>query len=573
MADLSVLIPARNEQWLSKTIEDVLSNMRGDTEIIAVLDGAWADPPIADHPKVTLIYLSQPIGQRAATNLAARLSTAKYIMKLDAHCAVAEGFDLELIRAAEELGPQTTQIPAQTNLHVYDRVCQSCGKRSYQGPQQNPCDHCGGPCTIEVVWRPRRGTKTTNWTFSPEPKFQYGGTAQGSSDIEDVMSSLGACFFMEREFFHNIGGLDERHGSWGSFGIEIACKTWLSGGRHVVNKRTWFSHFFRVGGIGFPYPISGAEQERARTYSKNIWFRNQWPLQKHQLLWLVDKFWPIKGWTDEDRDRLINMANGADEQPADSDAHNTAVPSAVNVPALPVAKSTAGILYYTDGNLDNTVVGDAVRSQLATIGLPITAVSIKPLGFGDQRIVLPLERGYLTMFKQILAGLEAMDTDIVFFCEHDVLYHPSHFDFVPPDREQYHYNLHVWKVDATSGRAVHYLTKQTSGLCAYRDILIEHYRERVARVERDGFSRRMGFEPGSHRRAERVDDRTSATWMSSGANLDIRHDRNLTQTRWSPTQFRDQRNCQGWTEADEVPGWGLVKGRIEEILTAVGARV
>ena len=50
------------------------------------------------------------------------------------------------------------------------------------------------------------------------------------------------------------------------------------------------------------------------------------------------------------------------------------------------------------------------------------------------------------MFKQILAGLEALDTDIVFFCEHDVLYYPSHFDFRPLKKDVIYYNTNVWKV-------------------------------------------------------------------------------------------------------------------------------
>ncbi|HET7619143.1 MAG TPA: hypothetical protein VFK20_11585, partial [Vicinamibacterales bacterium] len=146
-------------------------------------------------------------------------------------------------------------------------------------------------------------------------------------------------------------------------------------------------------------------------------------------------------------------------------------------------------------------------------------------------------------------------------CEHDVLYHPSHFDVVPPRDDVYYYNLHTIKVDAATGRAVSYVTKQTSGLCANRQLLIEHYRKRIAIVERDGFSRRMGFEPGSHRRKERIDDVPSDVWRSPFANVDIRHTANLTQSRWSPSQFRDQRNCQAWTEHTAAPGWPAWHGR------------
>jgi hypothetical protein len=183
-----------------------------------------------------------------------------------------------------------------------------------------------------------------------------------------------------------------------------------------------------------------------------------------------------------------------------------------------------------------------------------------------QNIVMDAERGYLTMFRQILAGLEALDTDDAFLAEHDLLYSPSHFDFAPPTQDRYYYNLNVWKVDADTGRAVTYLTKQTSGLCADRHLLIQHYRERIRRCEAEGFSRRMGFEPGSHGRKERIDDVSSDVWRSQYPNIDIRHDKNLTASRWSQADFRDQKHCQGWRESDEIPGWGKVSDVLARVL-------
>ncbi|KKT81560.1 MAG: hypothetical protein UW80_C0049G0008, partial [Microgenomates group bacterium GW2011_GWC1_44_9] len=66
--DLSILIPSRNEMFLSRTIEDILANIEANTEIIVGLDGLWAEPPIKDNPRVTIFHVSEPIGQRAMTN-------------------------------------------------------------------------------------------------------------------------------------------------------------------------------------------------------------------------------------------------------------------------------------------------------------------------------------------------------------------------------------------------------------------------------------------------------------------------------------------------------------------------
>src|SRR3989344_3409797 len=130
--DLSILIPARNEMFLARTIEDILTNIEADTEVIAVLDGQWAEPPIPDHERVHLIYIPEAVGQRAAANIACKLSKAKYVMKLDAHCSFDKGFDRKMLEAYKEVGDNVTMVPIMRNLHAFDWVCK-CGERRYQG--------------------------------------------------------------------------------------------------------------------------------------------------------------------------------------------------------------------------------------------------------------------------------------------------------------------------------------------------------------------------------------------------------------------------------------------------------
>src|SRR5262249_51215078 len=136
--------------------------------------------------------------------------------------------------------------------------------------------------------------------------FQYHGpTAKGQrGEIADVMSSIGAFFCMRRERFFELGGLDESHGSWGQFGTEIACKSWLSGGRQVVNRRTWFAHLFRTqgGDFGFPYTLPNAQVEAARAHSRKLWLENTWSGQVRPLSWLLDHFAPIMGWHAPEKD-------------------------------------------------------------------------------------------------------------------------------------------------------------------------------------------------------------------------------------------------------------------------------
>jgi len=289
--DLSVIIPARNEVFLQRTIEDVLTNAEADTEVIAICDGYWPDPPVKDHPRVTIVHHTEPIGQRAATNEGARISRAKYVMKADAHCAFGKGFDRILIKDCQ---PDWIMVPAMWNLHAFDWVCK-CGRRVYQGKKPDKCD-CGAPdFTMDMLWKPRKNRVTYSWRFDDTLHFQYwkehAKRPECQGDLIETMSFIGACFFCPREYFWELDGLDEAHGSWGQFGTELACKT-------------WFAHLFRTGnfkgtgpgGGGFPYKNPQSAVEKAREYSKDMWFNDKWPKANYPLEWLIDRFKPVPDW-------------------------------------------------------------------------------------------------------------------------------------------------------------------------------------------------------------------------------------------------------------------------------------
>jgi len=578
MTNLSILIPARNEIFLARTIQDILTNMRGDTEIIAVLDGAWADPPIEQHPKVNIIYHAESIGQRAATNEAARLAKGKYVMKVDAHCAFDEGFDIKMMEKMED---DITLVPVMRNLHVFNWKCLNCGMEVYQGPKPEICRN--ETCTFDeqkfemnVVWIAKTNPQSSAYRFNKNLRFKYFPelrAKQSQTGLVETMSLQGSCFICTREKYWELGLCDDSWGSWGQQGTEVALKTWLSGGRVMCNRDTWYAHMFRTQpGFSHPYADPGKDQQRAIKKCQEIFLHDKWDKAVRPLSWLLDKFWfALKEvrdteaiWTEEDLLQLREV-----ETPFS--VLDTFGPS-----RSPPVETSKGAVYFTDNRLDPNIMYSCQQRLLKSInGTRIISVSLQPMTFGDN-IVLPLERGYLTMFKQILAGLEELKTDVVFLCEHDVLYHPSHFLFTPPKKDVYYYNTNVWKVRYDDGHALHYDCKQTSGLCAYRELLVQHYRERVRKTEAvmttmgrhefGNFIRKQGFEPGTHHRTERVDDYKAEAWQSEFPNIDIRHENNLTPSRWRQDQFRDQRNCRGWTEADHVDGWGVTKGRMAEIL-------
>lgn len=301
---ISIIIPSRNEMFLGKTIEDILDKARGDIEIIAVLDGYWPDPPIVDDKRVTLIHHVEAIGQRAGCNEAAKLAKGKYIAKVDAHCGFDEGFDVKLVEGMQD---DWTVVPVMRNLHAFDWVCPD-GHRRYQG-RTGVCEECGKETTKDMKWIGKTNPQNASYCFNSEPQFKYFKEYSKRPEYQEglkngwteTMSLQGSFFMLTKEKYFELNICDESFGSWGSQGLEVAIKTWLSGGKCMVNHSTWYGHMFRTqgGDFGFPYPQTDRKVKENRAYARDHFFNNKWEGAVHPLSWLVEKFSPVPGWDEK----------------------------------------------------------------------------------------------------------------------------------------------------------------------------------------------------------------------------------------------------------------------------------
>ncbi len=287
MADLGILVPARQEEFLQRTIDDVFEHIQGDTEVLVALDN-WDDPPDITVTKGQIIRTSK--GQRGATNELAKLSTAKYVMKLDAHCSMAPGFDVKLM---EDMEDDVTIVPAIGNLHAYDWVCEN-GHRHFQGKYEI-CDQCGSTnLHKETVWQIIAKPLRSSFYFDRDLHFQY-TPEEWDGLVHETMSIQGSCFMCTREKYWELDICDESFGSWGQQGTEVAVKTWLSGGRVLASRRTFYGHQFRET-EGFPYenPVEGILA--AQKYSRDLFLNDKWEKAIHPFSWLIEKFSPIPSW-------------------------------------------------------------------------------------------------------------------------------------------------------------------------------------------------------------------------------------------------------------------------------------
>jgi hypothetical protein len=561
--DLSILIPARNEEWLPQTVENLLKNKRGKTEILIGLDGYWPEPGIPSHEDVTVVHYPESIGQRAMQNRLAQISKAKYVMKADAHTAWDEGFDVKLIAKMED---DVTMVPQMYNLHVFNWQCKSCGMEWYQGPQPQACrnetcdsiswtadnnpnyatnfekklyfhprnDDCfktGVDCS-----KRRANPQSSAYRFNKNLQFKYFPELRNKlprEGLQETMSLQGSCFMCTREKYWSLGLCDESWGSWGQQGSEVAIKTWLSGGRVLTNFDTWYAHLFRTqSGFSFPYPHSGRSQQRAREISQEIFLNDKWPMAKYPLKWLLNKFWfalkdvqdPEARWTEAD-----------------------------------VSGPTKGCIYYTDNRLDDKIA-QACREQIKRANLPIVSASLKPIDFGTN-IVIDRERGYETYFMQIIAALEKLETDIVFFCEHDVLYAPSHFEFTPTSQDTFYYDQNVYRWKYPTDIWVTWDAHQVAQLVCYRTLALDWYKKKLEQyltspIKVEDKNQTLGdrkwdrkFEP-----EDKFED-----FRSLEPSIDIRHEANLTKSKWSVDDFRNKASAVNFKQV-KCPRW--IKGLI-----------
>lgn len=276
MKKVSVLIPSRNEQFLPQTVDDTFAKATGDIEIIAVLDGYWPDPILKDRPNLILIHRGQAQGMRPAINSAAAISKGDYLMKLDAHCLLDEGFD-EVLQA--DCDDDWVVVP-----------------RRYSLDAENWCRKNKGPIDYHYLQCPLE-SKDGALHGRPWNKRRY---ARTDILIDDEMSSQGSCWFMSRRHWDWLGGLHlEGYGDFIQEFQEIGMKTWLGGGEVKVNKKTWYAHLHKGKQYGRGYKVSRSSWHNGCRYSADLWLNNRWEERVHDFKWLLERFWPVPSWPED----------------------------------------------------------------------------------------------------------------------------------------------------------------------------------------------------------------------------------------------------------------------------------
>jgi glycosyltransferase involved in cell wall biosynthesis len=271
MASLSIVLPVYREPYLNNTLRSLLS--AEDIEIFPVIDGCKTDPIIEDH-RIKPIILEKNIGMRGAINEGIKRATGEFLMKIDAHCVIEEGYDKAL--QGEE---NWLMIPRRYSLN------EQKWEIDYKQPVKD----------YHYLTFP----KQTNYGYS----FYVAALKKRNEvGIDDTMTFQGSCWCANRKYFmEHIGFLDDiNYGCFSQEQQEIGLKYWLGGGAIKTTNKVGYAHLFKKAHHYESARFSHRHKKDEEAIRGNEWATRHWMNDEeggmlHPFSWLIDKFKPI-GW-------------------------------------------------------------------------------------------------------------------------------------------------------------------------------------------------------------------------------------------------------------------------------------
>lgn len=266
----SVLIPARQEPFLAPTVRDALAQARGEVEVIVVLEGYWPEPMLPDDSRVHILHWGAPQGLRPSLNAAVQMASGEFLFKLDAHCALGEGYD-EILKAA--CGEADVVVPEKYSLDpvAWTRYRDPWHYYFYLWP-----------------WQPEKfvGLQDRNygWEYA-QPKL--------ATRVDDILTYQGSAWMLRRSWWDQIlpNGMDAARYYYSQEPVEVGLTTWVRGGRCRIVKDAWYAHLWKgKGEHRRQFKRLRQEWNDAMRWGAHYWMTHPaFPA-------LIERFGPLPGW-------------------------------------------------------------------------------------------------------------------------------------------------------------------------------------------------------------------------------------------------------------------------------------
>jgi len=210
---LSVVIPVYKDPLVNKTMQSILDSFTGEFEIIPVLDGC--DVELLEDPRIKPVRLKKNVGMRGAINAGVSKAEGTHLMRTDAHCMFAKGFDTTILETIED------NWIVDAKRYFLDPV-----KWEVMDKQ---------PIEMEKLIISERHNK-----FAAVPWR----SRDNDIKIKPKMAMQGSVWVMPHAWWDKvIGELQvEGYGTLYQDSTEMTMKTWKAGGQLMLNTNTWYAH-------------------------------------------------------------------------------------------------------------------------------------------------------------------------------------------------------------------------------------------------------------------------------------------------------------------------------------------
>lgn len=265
---VSVVIAARNEFWLNRTLADIYQKFEGNFEVVVVLDGPTQYPVNHIYPNLYVYENASPVGIRPSINEAIRRSQYDYILKTDAHCMFCEEFDTLLTGACDKESVMVARRYTLDTAGFWEKRPRAVDYYYLSCPWTHPHSMMMQSCP---------------WITRTEQRE--------SARTDELMCFQGSMWFMHKDHWNWLGGLTENL-SYAEH-HEISMKTWLGGRRVLINKNAWYAHPRKN--------VTGYRMELDEVYHDHEISARYW-MSQPGFTDLINRFWPLP--TENNRHRI-----------------------------------------------------------------------------------------------------------------------------------------------------------------------------------------------------------------------------------------------------------------------------
>lgn len=216
---LSIIIPVLNDNdEVNLTIKSIRETTPNSVEILVIDDGSDI-PVVLDDKDVKLFRFNDRLGAGQARHFGAVNAQSKHLLFIDSHMRFETGwYENAMCRVIGEentlwcgacLGLDSSMMNVKTPIGVYTGADLVLYKQSNN-------------TIFDGVWK----------------------SDVVDSDDYEISCVMGACYFIHRDWYFHIRGLEQTM-MWGSEEPILSIKTWLAGGKVRLMKSVRIGHKFR----------------------------------------------------------------------------------------------------------------------------------------------------------------------------------------------------------------------------------------------------------------------------------------------------------------------------------------